>query len=199
MDSQQIQKVLLEVEQAVAAMFAQYTPVYLVYHNINHTRSVVAHTIEIAANYDLNEEDRFVLLAAAWFHDTGQIFTTPEWHEEESVRVANIFFYEQASVPINLITAIDHCILATKMPQRPHTLIEEILCDADLYHLGTEAFMTIDKLVKEESKLRGLPVDTWDQGTIKLMLAHHFHTTYCREKLTPGKEKNLLLLKRSQE
>lgn len=194
MNHQQSQDIISAVEQAVTWMFQQHTPAYLVYHNIHHTRSVVAHAITIAAHYDLEEEDRFVLLAAAWFHDTGQMFARPEGHEEESVKVAHIFFHEQAVVPVRLVKAIDQSILATKMPQRPHSLVEQILCDADLYHLGTEAFTATDKLVREEFKLRGLPVDHWDQGTLKLMQAHRYHTAYCQEKLNPGKEKNLLLL-----
>ncbi len=195
MDYQQTGKLLSEIEQVVTAMFAQYTPAYLVYHNINHTRAVVARTLEIANHYQLAEEDRIVLMAAAWFHDTGQLFATPERHEEQSVIVANIFFHDLASVPADLLTAIGHCILATRMPQRPYTLIEAILCDADLYHLGTDEFMSIDNLVKEEFRLRGISVAHWDQGTINLMHEHHFHTTYCKEKLTSGKKRNLLLLK----
>lgn len=198
MDGAQTQKIIAEIEQVVTDMFEQHTPAYLLYHNIDHTKAVVAHATEIAAVYELSVSDRFVLLAAAWFHDTGQLFTTPEWHEAESVKIANTFFHGLTSIPVYLVTAIDLCILATKMPQRPNNLLEEILCDADLYHLGTDAFLKIDQLVREEAGMRGLHIDHWDQGTIRLMLAHHYHTSYCQEKLTAVKEKNLISLMKRQ-
>ncbi|KAA5534523.1 HD domain-containing protein [Taibaiella lutea] len=198
MDNEQVRVLLADVEQTVSIMFEQYAPDYLIYHNIDHTRGVVAHAKEIAANYDLSLEEFFTLVAAAWFHDTGQIFSAPQRHEEESIKIANLYFSGQKSIPVNLITAIDHCILATRMPQRPHTLIEEILCDADLYHLGTASFFAVDKAVKEEAMLRGLDVSNWEQGTLKLMQSHHFHTAYCQDKLNAGKQNNLLMLLKRQ-
>jgi HD superfamily phosphodiesterase len=194
MDNEQVKAVLADIEQTVSAMFEQHAPACLIYHNINHTCSVVAHAKEIAASYKLSTDEYFTLVAAAWFHDTGQIFSMPQWHEEESVKIANNFFYKQSLVSVNLVTAIDHCILATKIPQRPHSLTEEILCDADLYHLGTEVFRIVDKLVKEETLLRGIDVSNWEQGTLKLMQSHHFHTAYCQDKLNAGKQENLLML-----
>lgn len=194
MDNHQVKEMLADVEEAVSAMFEQHAPACLMYHNIHHTRGVVAHAKEIAASYDLSEDEYFTLVAAAWFHDTGQMFSAPQWHEEESVKIANNFFSAKLSVPVNLVTAIDHCILATKMPQRPHSLIEEILCDADLYHLGTDVFPIVDQLVKKEAMLRGLDISNWEQGTLKLMRSHHFHTAYCQDKLNAGKQENLLML-----
>ena len=47
----------------------------------------------------------------------------------------------------------DACILATKLPQMPDGLLQEMLCDADLYHLGTLDFFACDVLMKKETEL----------------------------------------------
>ena len=39
------------------------------------------------------------------------------------------------------------------MPAVPSTLVEQIICDADTYHLGTEDFLHLDKLVWQELEL----------------------------------------------
>jgi hypothetical protein len=36
------------------------------------------------------------------------------------------------------------------LPQKPFTLIEKIICDADLYHLGTNKFKKLSALLKQE-------------------------------------------------
>ena len=35
--------------------------------------------------------------------------------------------------------------MATKLPQSPHSLIEQIICDADLFNLGTDMFRETGK------------------------------------------------------
>jgi HD superfamily phosphodiesterase len=194
MDQKFVARLWLKIERTVTDLFERDQPSYLVYHNIVHTYTVVAHALEIAANYPLNEEELFILFAAAWFHDTGQISASPIWHEEESVKIANRFFLDEPDVPTHLIMAIGHCILATKLPQRPGTLVEEILCDADLYHLGTAAFPEINERVKQEALLRGFNVENWDSGTLRMLQIHRYHTAYCIEKLTAGKEEHIARL-----
>jgi hypothetical protein len=44
---------------------------------------------------------------------------------------------------------LESCICATKLPQRPKSLLEEIVCDADKYNLGTENFLKSDELLKK--------------------------------------------------
>ncbi len=183
-----------EIENYVIDFFAQHPSSFLSYHNLTHTRSVVKHSVEIAAHYNLTETEQFILLTAAWFHDTGQLISPQLGHEEESVRLFKYFISTFTEVPEGVVDIIEQCILATKMPQVPQTLLEDILCDADLYHLGTDDFKTINELVKQEMTLRSGPIDHWNALTIKLLMRHHYHTSYCREKLEAGKQANLAML-----
>ena len=53
-----------------------------------------------------------------------------------------------------LIDAIASCIMATKLPRNPKNLLEEIICDADTYHLGTKDFKKTNKQAFEECSLQ---------------------------------------------
>lgn len=181
----------LEIEQKVTSLFNEFSPAYLIYHDLVHTQTVVRNTMDIASHYLLSHEDLFILFSAAWFHDTGQIFTIPAMHEEESVRIANAFFHQHPAVQEPLVLAIDKCIKATKLPQRPDSMIEKIICDADLFHFGTDTFRGLDQKVKSEASLRGADVTNWDAGTLHMLQQHKFHTTYCQEKLAAKKAENI--------
>ena len=47
-------------------------------------------------------------------------------------------------------TAASLGIIATTMPQRPKNLVEKVVCDADLIHIGTKEFFRKNDLLKEE-------------------------------------------------
>src|SRR5690349_15368384 len=126
---------LIEIEKIVEELFLVNDKPYLLYHNINHTRNVVMRVQEIAAVYTLNDEDLFVLQAAAWFHDTGHLFSNMAQHEEMSVQIMRIYLGEKLNE--QMLINIGNCILATNIAVKPVSLVEKILCDADTYHFGT--------------------------------------------------------------
>ncbi|GAB4043280.1 HD domain-containing protein [Spirosoma jeollabukense] len=180
--------------QTVTLLFRNYTSPILVYHNLEHTQTVVQRTGQIAAHYELDANTQFILHVASWFHDTGYLFVVPPLHEEKSAQLARDFLSSQAEVSPLLIAQVEQCIMATKMPQCPHSLPEKILCDADLYHFGTDEFSRIDNLVKQETLLSGKAIDGWDASSLKLLKTHKFNTTYCQKFLAEGKANNIALL-----
>ena len=95
------------------------------------------------------------------------------------------------------ITAIGRCILATKFPSHPVDLLEQLICDADTYHLGTDLFRQTDPLVKKEVQLRTgmVPAETeWIKKTLSLLKQHTFFTEYCQKKLNEKKQENIAWL-----
>ena len=42
------------------------------------------------------------------------------------------------------------CIAATKMPQKPEGVLQQIICDADLFHLSLPEYIYLQKLLLEE-------------------------------------------------
>jgi HD superfamily phosphodiesterase len=182
-------------ELYVRKLFARFDKPYLLYHNLEHTERVVDHAREIALHYALPEDTMYVVLTAAWFHDTGHLLGNIAEHEELGVRIAQEFLYGKG-VAQPIIDKVARCIMATKMPPRPATLAEMILCDADTYHLGTEAFLKTDALVWQELELRlGKTVDHQTQRSLQFLETHTYFTDYCRELLEEGKQLNIRYLK----
>lgn len=189
-------RLLQQIEQHQRTFFqSNYDPAF-VYHNLAHTEKVVAAADELAQHYKLSPRDRFVVIAAAWFHDTGY-FVDSTNHERKGADLADEFLAAQGVAQPER-EAIRNCILATHMPQLPRNLLEEIVCDADLFHLGTEAFSENNKNMRREWELRSgtkVPKSEWRRKTIHLMEIHRYFTGYARNKLQPVKDQHLQQMK----
>ena len=171
------------------------------FHNDLHTNDVVEAAQEMAVHYQLNPEDRFIVLSAAYFHDIGYQLGGAKDHEILGAKRAGEFL-ENLGVSPHIIDQVKNCIIATKMPQSPRNLLESILCDADLFHLGGASFEERNKLMHQEAEqYHGSKIDKdeWRAKTILLMQHHAYHTDYAREKLSEGKRENLELLLKKQK
>lgn len=184
-------------EQHVTNLYYSTPDPKLVYHNLEHTQNVVNRTKEIAGHYNLVENDMVILIVAAWFHDTGYLYEEPKRHEEKSVKLMREFMRMEVDDE-DLLNGIEGCIMATKPTSIPSNLLQQILCDADTYNLGTKEFNVTNKLVFEEFRLRGNTVSKmdWQIKTIQLLEGHQYYTTYCQELLTDKKKKNLKKIKK---
>lgn len=182
---------LANIELHVRTLFKQHQQTYLYYHNLQHTLDVVQHTAEIAAHYKLHPSHQLIVLAAAWFHDTGQLFADYATHELKGKELMEEYLQQQ-DVPADIISEIGKCIMATKMPVHPVSLLEKIICDADTYHLGTDAFPAQDELVWQEMYARtGISMELRTEKTLAFMRSHQFYTAYCHSRLAEGKAYNI--------
>lgn len=186
-------KLSQEINEYVINLFHQYPMDDLKYHNLKHTKTVVKRTSEIAADYPFSETELFILSASAWFHDTGHLVGGAKLHEDRSVTIMKNFL-EPKGVAKEIIDEIENCICATKLSQKPKSLMEEIVCDADTYNLGTVEFLKTDKLLKKECTLRNISVDNWEEKTLNLLQSHKYFTRYCRTLLNKGRKNNIDLV-----
>lgn len=187
------QLLLQNAEQFVRDLYAPIDKEVYAYHNISHTEGVVNASVEMGDHYQLPEEDRLALLLAAWFHDTGYIKGIPENHELEGQRIATAYL-QRKEVPDSLIEKVTGCIAATKIPQLPKSLIEQIICDADLYHLGTDDFINDNKSLRRELiAISGEEISKkeWRRKNIEFLQQHQYFTDYARVKLEPIKQQHL--------
>ena len=192
----QLQSIAGDVENYVQYLFNIHYNSILLYHNFTHTRNVVKRAIEIAEAQQADEAETFVVQIASWFHDTGQLTGPPSGHEQRSVDLMSAFqpFHQ---VPEQLLMRIQKCIMATKLPTVPVTLEEKIICDADLYHLGTSDFIKANENVRKEIELRlQMPQPCWDRNSLEFLKKHTFFTPYCQHKLSAGLEQNILALEK---
>jgi len=172
-----------------------------VYHNIKHTRCVVSNAKKIAEHYKLNERDTFVVLVASWFHDIGYFVNDGNNHEIEGALMAEKKLREK-SVDETIITDVKNCILATKLPQEPHNLLEQIVCDADLFHFGTDEFDEFNSKMRKEAEWRkGTKIDKndWRKDTIQLLELHKYKTDYAQNLLNVKKSEHLKNLKKKMD
>ena len=189
-----------KVESFVTELYEKNQTEVLLFHTLKHTEKVVEHAKEIGAYYQLSEKDQFILYTAAWFHDTGHLFTTPAEHEAKSVEIMKEFLKKHIDDQ-QLIDEIEKTIMATKLPSNPQTLLQQIMCDADTYHLGTEEFKSTNKKIKKEYDRRKIkmPNKNWNENTLQFLQSHRYFTPYSNELLDKGKEENMQRLSKKMK
>lgn len=185
----------------VTALYEAHAHPNLLFHTLEHTSKVVARAEEIAAHYQLSEKEMLILYVAAWFHDTGHLFSEINGHEAKSIELMEEFIRTEELQDIDIVGAVAECIRATKMPHDPKNRLEEIMCDADTYHFGTKEFKATNKLVKREMALRGYAnvADDWIGNTIELLEHHKYYTAYCQVLLEERKRKNMEWLRNRKQ
>ena len=187
------------VEQYIKALFRDELPSGIKYHDADHTlhptNGVVAVANRIAISENISENDRELLITAAYFHDTGYI---REYDKNEPIaarmagRILRLIGYKPDE-----IEKIQEMILSTDLEREPKTHVEKILCDADLDHLGREDFFELDGRLREGRGARGLDVSDdakWYKGTLKIIQNHQFYTESQKLLREEKKEKNIKLL-----
>ncbi len=164
-----------------------------VYHNHMHTSEVVDAVRKLGGKSGLSDDELEPVILAAWFHDTG--FTErSENHEDVSVEIAKKFLAEH-QYPESKTEVVIGCINATRFPSNPQNLLEEIICDADLYHLGTKDFDRKSDLLRVEwEKTEGKKYNDidWLRLNMDFLTTHKFYTKYSRKAFDEKKSENLL-------
>lgn len=180
----------------------QQVPEIFVFHNFQHTYAVVEAAHQIAEHYDLSNEQLLTIYLAVWFHDTGYI---DGWkgHELRGAELAEKFIKEHSDQSADLILGVRNCILATTMPHNPQTLLEEIVCDADLSHLGQTSYWDRCGRVRQELALARDTVmsdQEWIDFELNFLLGHEYKTAVARELFGPLKSRHVKqLLKRKRD
>ena len=85
-----------QVRQYTIHFFKSKETQKLLYHNLEHTQMVVANAEQIARHYQLAGKDFFIVMTAAWFHDSGYLTGDPADHEQRSADIAARFLNDIA-------------------------------------------------------------------------------------------------------
>ena len=162
------------------------------YHNLEHTIQVVDKIKILAKEENISPEDTENLILAGWFHDLGYVDDADN-HEEESRKIASDFL-KQHQFSEERIAKIGELILATDKFYKPKNHLEEIIKDADMYHLASDDYFRICENLRQEikevhhqkfSKLQ------WAELNITFFAKHQFYTKFAKENWQPEKEKNV--------
>jgi predicted metal-dependent HD superfamily phosphohydrolase len=180
-----------KVKEYVVEYIDANFPDEMCYHNVMHTLDVVDAVQIIGEATKVSLQDMEVLIVAAWFHDTGY-FKGCQDHEQASAALARDFLTREKANE-EFIRAVERCILATKIPQKPQDLLEKVICDADLYHLGSENFFEKSELLLREltHTIEGMTRNYWLRQSKSFIESHQYHTDYGKAMLAPRMRQNL--------
>lgn len=165
----------------VAALFRDPSTQSFPFHNYQHTTEVVQAAQQIGVGEGLTEQDLEIVTVAAWMHDVGY-FEAYRGHEEKSAETARSFLRERG-YPAEQIELVARCILATRYPQQPETLLERVICDADMAHLGGDGAAERSAALRlEQAQIFGKHYDdqTWSFANLAFLQNQHYHTETAR-------------------
>jgi len=191
--------ILQEAEQWVQEFFKENVSAEYVYHDFEHTRAVVEAVDEICRGYDLEPRQVEALKLAAWFHDIGYDLGA-EGHEQRSVEHA-LGFLRARNYPADAIDLVCRLILATRMPNQPKDLLEEIICDADMSHLGKKSYWDRCGRVRQELLLTQgnvMSEQEWVDFELDFMNRHRFFTQVAEELYNERKLRHIKQLRKQK-
>ncbi|MEO1624895.1 MAG: Pycsar system effector family protein, partial [Bacteroidota bacterium] len=146
---------------------------------------------------EVSEQELFRLRIAALFHDTGYT-RTYEQHEQASQDIAR-----ETLAPMGLeeteINAICQLIEATILFRPPSNLLEQIIKDADLNNVGSEAFQASSNKLRHEWKVflkEEYDEEGWAKNTLQFLQEHQFYTPVAQDKFGQHKKRNLKKLEK---
>lgn len=188
-----------QVYDFLMAKLEKELPDYITYHTAEHTRNVIAATSELASAENITGDELTMLKTAALFHDAG-FLQQSAGHEEISCIIAREHLpdYGYTDAQIEHICRI---IIATRLPQTPTDKLSEILCDADLFYLGTDTYTTnADKLYREFKHTGVIKTDTeWRLMQVEFLSSHRYFTSSAIARLDTAKQQTLEQLKSKLE
>jgi HD superfamily phosphodiesterase len=169
-------------------------PPHLHYHSTKHTLDVYNTAAMIAVNENINAENTRLLLTAALFHDSG-FLQQSKGHEAISCEIASEALpgFGYAKTEIEKICLM---VSATRIPQNPDSLLEQILCDADLDYLGRDDFFETGHNLYLEMLAEGTIANEteFDRLQIDFLQQHHYFTKTSQQLRNDKKAQHLNIL-----
>ncbi|MFT4534525.1 MAG: putative metal-dependent HD superfamily phosphohydrolase [Saprospiraceae bacterium] len=185
-------KLVKEAKNFVSGLLKRELPNNLSFHNWTHTYEVAQIAKKLAGKSDLSQEEVELLQITAWFHDTGFIKTYNN-HEEESVKYGYGFLRDK-DYDDNSKSELVRLILSTKREQEPEGMLEEILHDADIAHIGRKRFFRKGELLRAELENyleESYTEFEWAQKQYEFLINNNFITEVAKQKYGQRRIKNI--------
>lgn len=166
------------------------------YHGLHHTLDVLRVAGDLCVSEGVRGSDITLVKTAALYHDAGFVKNKHANHEYEGCLMVRAYLPRFGYAPDDIET-ICGMIMATKIPQSPQNLLEQILCDADLDYLGRDDFYRIGSSLFEELTSYHLinGEQAWNRLQVSFLSAHRFHTQTNKRTREPVKLRYLEDLK----
>jgi adenylate cyclase len=169
-----------DIQELILDKLERELPDYLFYHNVKHTVDVVTEVELIGWAEGCSDEEILLLKTAGLFHDVGHTVAYDN-HEYYGTVIAREMLPEFNYSP-KQIDIICEIVMSTKLPPRPTTLLEEIICDSDLDYLGRSDFIPVSNTLFEELKAQNKmgSLNDWNKIQVKFISGHQYFTKTAR-------------------
>lgn len=186
--------VLDSAEDFIRHKLIDKLPASLHYHSYEHVMDVLSAAERIADAEDIDEENKELLRIAVLFHDAGFTIQSED-HENLGCQMVRADL-PQFGYSVEQIEMICGMIQATRIPQSPHNILEQIICDADLDYLGRDDYSVISaKLEMEIAAKKVLTEKEWLQLQVSFLEQHKYFTRTAKDTREIKKEERLQVLK----
>jgi predicted metal-dependent HD superfamily phosphohydrolase len=185
------EQLLRDIEAHIQQFFAEKISPQYVFHDLEHTVQTVAAARNIGEGFGVKEQELALVSIAAWFHDTGYTEGAAN-HEERSCGFAKAFLADK--ITASDLEIVLGCIRATKVPQQPNTLLERIIGDADMSHLGMKTYWDRNGRLRQEfilTREQVMSEQDWVEFELNFLLGHEYHTEVARELFNKRKAKHI--------
>lgn len=181
-----------KASEYIAKFYDQNIDPKYVYHDLEHTMSVLKAVNKISKLANLGKDELLIVQFAALFHDTGFI-EGPENHEERGSQLAESYLRENG-FDTDIISRVIKCILATKMNFESTDRLSLILQDADMSGLASSKFFEITEKLRVErnnTQAEHISKKKWDQINIDFLKQCSYKTLEAQQLYKFKKDKNL--------
>lgn len=186
-----------KARQWINTHFTENVPEQYVYHNYQHALDVAQAVVAISSFYQLTDRELILLHLGAYFHDAG--YDKGSLGHEDRGKAYTRQFLEKEAVPEEDITLVESLIEATKPHITPQTLLQKILKDADISHVGSDHYWDRCSRVRQELLLTQqdfMSEDEWVDFELHFIKNHQFITDAAYTLYQQKKKKNISRLKK---
>lgn len=186
-----------KAKEYIVRRLVKELPKNLFYHAAHHTFDVVKQAQTIGKSEGISNDEMFILLTAAYFHDAGFLFKYQS-NEPEAVKLVREVLPEM-EYNKQEVEEICKIILATDIKVQPNTLLEKIMCDADHDYFGRTEYSKIAQTLREEHLEYGISYGDgeWLKVQIKFLEEkHQYYTDTSSKQKQKIKEENIKVLKK---
>lgn len=184
-------ELVLYCQTQVQALFERQDTKRLLYHDYGHTCEVAATATAMGKAIGISEPEAEVLAMAAWWHDAGYLYVY-HGHEDKGIELARACL--SGRLPPERLDMLAGCIAATRLGSPAHTLLEQILSDADIAYGVTRHFFERGPRLRQEWELclnKHYTDLEWETLQADFLSQVRFHTEYARLHFAPIVAQNL--------
>ena len=193
-------EILRETALYVKDYYANHYSEQYYFHHYTRTMNIVRNCDALAVSMDLGKQELKLAHLAAWFLELGYN-QDYEDYQLISVELAREYF-KTKDLEDGVFEKITECILSTRVPQQPVSVVSQLVCDASMYHLAErDAVQYADALRAEYDAVAGKEFtdEEWLNENIRIISNHFYFTSSARSLFQKRKDKTLSAFQAKRE